>query len=577
MAPDAPEPQIAQPTPAPAPPSVLPAVIPLVRHVPSRRSFELRGFDPSNVRTAIDLPPYLVLGTLDEGSFTQRDDGWSAVFQGCEPDTRLRLAFHASRGVYELQETWRGIEGNRWTGSGTVPLDRIVGELLHLRFPAAWSIGLGAALQAISHVHSVAAPTHLPSLVGVPDGPMRTIVIPVARSSLRSVRATLTGIAAQKPRYPFTAEARLVTQVLQCDERLTADWLSAAKVLVERSVGQTGIAPLGKLECALASSGLATRALRRAVYLVCVTVPWAGLVDLLGTLSRASWLLPSRAGGTPHIDWTPLLLPAGMEQSGASVTLCSSDGSLGCEWLFGESCGRSLDATAEVAGSSAGAGEDLLRAAETAVQESKPVRLEQFLAASGFEKEADGSGELVGLGLLHRSSRLLKRRGFRGALAKALGERGEPFLAALEGGGSLEHSEWEDLVEAVGAAFHASSQVVVALSWEGGASWIREVAGVYLFTSTDWPTAGPFDSLQAALDGNDSFSQPTADSFLESKRLTKRKLLEIAAGIAVEETPIMVNREEYVLVDGELCLADEVDEEGGDDGEHDERQPEAGP
>ncbi|MBM4062029.1 MAG: hypothetical protein FJ265_13175, partial [Planctomycetes bacterium] len=62
--------------------AALAATIPLLHHVPARRPFPFESFAPANVRTADDLPPYLLLGALDPKSFAITPAGWSAEYRG---------------------------------------------------------------------------------------------------------------------------------------------------------------------------------------------------------------------------------------------------------------------------------------------------------------------------------------------------------------------------------------------------------------------------------------------------------------------------------------------------------------
>ena len=52
-------------------------VIHLPTHLPLRRK---HSYVPlTSVKTAVDLPPYLFMGPLDEASFTSGVAGWSAT------------------------------------------------------------------------------------------------------------------------------------------------------------------------------------------------------------------------------------------------------------------------------------------------------------------------------------------------------------------------------------------------------------------------------------------------------------------------------------------------------------------
>ena len=56
----------------------LPDSIPLPRHCPERVRFTWKDWDPTRVTHASVLPQYLILGSLDVGTFTRVHSGWSA-------------------------------------------------------------------------------------------------------------------------------------------------------------------------------------------------------------------------------------------------------------------------------------------------------------------------------------------------------------------------------------------------------------------------------------------------------------------------------------------------------------------
>lgn len=72
--------------------SELPRSVHLFRHTPARARFSWEEWDPALVRSAGDLPPYLVLGDLDPTSFLHSANGWSARWQGTEDDTHFDVA-----------------------------------------------------------------------------------------------------------------------------------------------------------------------------------------------------------------------------------------------------------------------------------------------------------------------------------------------------------------------------------------------------------------------------------------------------------------------------------------------------
>lgn len=547
------------PTPSPA---ALPPVIPLLRYVPTRRPFDLRRFDPASVRTTTDLPPYLVLGPLDESSFAIGAEGWSAVYRGSEDGTQLRLAYRLPHGLYSLHQTWQGIDGGVAGADGRLSLDRVVGQFLYLQFPTAWEQAASAALSAAYHVHCVATPANVPSLCGFPDGALRTVAFPVAVGALRSVWSRLADLAAQQPDYPVVAEARLVGQVLHFDERMTPAWRTAATSLLERSTAETGIAPLGPLECALAPNGLATRALRRAVYLVCVTVPFAGLADLLVRLAGPNGPICRAADPAPADELRPMILPPGLVQSGGTIDVWLPRQPSGCSWRFADPLGRAPGVSGADGDWSPERAEQLLQVAEHGGaaddEDCELVTLDEFC------DERDAGDDDARLGLLRRLPKLIKHRGFRAALQAEIGAAAAKILAAVRKGGALASADWHALIDDVPDLYDNLAKPIVTLSWDSetpmgssGASWIHELAGIYMFSSSDWPAAGPFDSLQEALDGNDSFSMATYNASLDSACLSEAKLRKLALAVVTEDGPVCVNGTDYVLVGRKLCPVEE--------------------
>lgn len=179
------------------------------------------------------------------------------------------------------------------------------------------------------------------------------------------------------------------------------------------------------------------------------------------------------------------------------------------------------------------------------------VTLEEFVATQDDDED-------VRIGLLAELPSLLAHAPFRAALVKELGADGEQVVAAIDNDDPLPEEQWDELANEVSGIYDALAENVLTLSWDSetplgssGASWIREVAGVYLFTSTDWPAAGPFLSLEDAVSGNDSFSMPTPNAELTGDLLDE-ELLEIARKVATEDASTWINGVEHVLVRGRL-------------------------
>ena len=99
---------------------------------------------------------------------------------------------------------------------------------------------------------------------------------------------------------------------------------------------------------------------------------------------------------------------------------------------------------------------------------------------------------------------------------------------------------------------------VLTLAWDGdfpgnsGANYLTRWHGLYFLRSSDLDPAGPFASLDQALD-LECFAVPTANPQLWSKVLPLRRLLSVAQGLLGEEgESVVVNDRPYVLRGGKL-------------------------
>ena len=60
----------------------LPSLYSVTEYGPTRKHFSGGDQNAAAVRTPADLPPYLVLGNLDETTFQSSSSGWSTRWQG---------------------------------------------------------------------------------------------------------------------------------------------------------------------------------------------------------------------------------------------------------------------------------------------------------------------------------------------------------------------------------------------------------------------------------------------------------------------------------------------------------------
>lgn len=91
----------------------------------------------------------------------------------------------------------------------------------------------------------------------------------------------------------------------------------------------------------------------------------------------------------------------------------------------------------------------------------------------------------------------------------------------------------------------------------GGAVWIKEFAGLYFSSSSDFDDEGPFSSIEAAM-GGDVFSMAAPNAELDSSVLSIEELKEIARSMEHpddDDYRIHLNEMPYMWKDWDLVPA----------------------
>lgn len=302
--------------------SELPRSLPLFRYAPERVRFSWRGWDPALVRSANDLPQYLILGDLDASTFERAAGGWSARWQGTEDDTHFDVAYKADAGRWEIRQTWCGLDGGFSVYPTRMPLDKVIAQALYMQFPRNWDSAAKSRLESEYQITYVEQPENAYTFCGIPDGAFRTIVFPIAVRNLRPVRQWIQEIVEESPlTYPITVEAKLVFQALNYLEGKAPDWTTQEAVVFNQSVIETGLAPQGFPVREAANDGSAAWTLRREIYFLFIGVPFAGLTDFLGRMVTDNG--PIRAVSDPDLrfELRPVVIPAAFEMQTESVAL----------------------------------------------------------------------------------------------------------------------------------------------------------------------------------------------------------------------------------------------------------------
>ena len=300
----------------------LPRSVPLFRYAPDRVRFSWQGWDPALVRSAEDLPQYLILGDLDPSTFQLSAGGWSARWQGTEDDTHLDVTYKAQAGRWEVRQTWCGLDGGFSTYPARMPLDKLIGQTLYMQFPRNWDREAKSQLETAYQITVVEQPDNAYTFCGIPDGAFRTIVFPMAVRNLRPVRQWIQDIIDKSPlAYPITVEAKLVFQALNYLEGKAPEWTSQEAVAFNQSVVETGLVPQGFPVREEASDGSAAWTLRRDIYFLFIGLPFAGLTDFLSRMASATGPIRTSADPDFRFELRPIVIPAAFEVQTDSVAL----------------------------------------------------------------------------------------------------------------------------------------------------------------------------------------------------------------------------------------------------------------
>jgi hypothetical protein len=300
----------------------LPSSISLYRYAPNRRVFTWEGFQPGNVTTADDLPEYLILGLLDLSRFQLSEDGWSARWQGVEDNSYFDVSYEARDRRWVVQQTWQGIDGGTSFYSSQVPLNKVIGQALYMRFPRDWDSFAKMRLEAEHQLTVIEQPEDAYTFCGIPDGAFRTILFPVAIRNLRPVQQWLMqAVESSHLTYPINVEAKLVFQAINYLEGKAPDWTTQDAVVFHHSVEETGMVPQGFPVREVANDGSAAWTVRREIYFLFVGLPFSGLVDFIERVSTENG--PIRLASDPALrfELRPVVIPAGFDIQTESIAL----------------------------------------------------------------------------------------------------------------------------------------------------------------------------------------------------------------------------------------------------------------
>lgn len=315
----------------------LPDSIELIKYSPQRTGFAWRSWNPSSVKSARDLPPYLILGPLDEDSVEISCCGWSALWQGTEPDTRFEITYSEDAQRYEIRQEWCGIDGGFCIYSSAIPLDTLIPQALYAGFPRKWDAQAKTTLEQKYQLTYVEQPEGTTFFCGIPDGAFKTIAIPVSVNNMRRSRDWINRVIDEFGlRYPVHVVAKLLPQAFNYLEGEVPEQNPNPGTLFFQSLDQTGLVPFGFPVREKASDGTTAYTLRRAAYVIFVGVPFAGLTDLLDALYAKNGSVRQLDDFALSIELQPLIIPAALEYQSSNLAYWDRERFTRCHWQFSE-------------------------------------------------------------------------------------------------------------------------------------------------------------------------------------------------------------------------------------------------
>lgn len=306
--------------------SELSEVVPLLRYAPRRSNHTWKPWDPARVRSAADLPQYLVLGGIDPTTFQLSSEGWFARWQGTEHDTHLDVAYKAKQSRWEVQQTWCGIGGGLSRYPSHIPLDKLIAQTLYMQFPSSWDRAAKSQLEIDYQLTLIEQSQNGYNFFGLPDGAFRTIMFPISVGNIRPVRRWIRNIIDEAPpQYPISVEARLTFQVINYLEGKAPEWTTQEGITFLHSIEETGLVPLAFPVREVAKDGSAAWTLRRDVYFLCISLPFAGLTDFLRRMLSENGPVRTTTDPSFRFELRPIVIPAGFEIQTESIAIWDED------------------------------------------------------------------------------------------------------------------------------------------------------------------------------------------------------------------------------------------------------------
>jgi hypothetical protein len=265
----------------------LPPVIGLPRCLPRRPAY--RKTRLGEILVADELPPYLLLGTLDRSAFQCSETGWSARWIGEVPETHVEATFDRGKRRLTLRQVWRGIEGGRSFIAGDDFGHAI--QLLYLPFPASWDSAMGARLEAAYGLKYFVHRADEVGFTGIPDGGFKTICVPVPVSRLADLYRCFEGMSCDaRLKSPVSGRLELRFGTINYVVGKSPAWTQDPSRLFAATFDGCGLMPLGLPQLEHGKDGSSAWTVRRLAYLATIGVPFAGVEFVVERLAERGFI-----------------------------------------------------------------------------------------------------------------------------------------------------------------------------------------------------------------------------------------------------------------------------------------------
>ena len=296
----------------------LPPVIGLPRCLPIRPAY--RKTSLSEVLAADELPPYLLLGSLDCGTFRSSDTRWSARWVGDVPETYVEATFERRERRLELRQVWRGIQG----GTSYTASDDFghAIQMLYMPFPEIWDRAMATRLESAYRLKYVPQREDEFGFTGIPDGGFKTICVPVPVRQLCELHRCFEEMRRDsRLKAPASGRLELRFGTINYVVGESPAWTQDPGRLFAATFEAGGLLPLGLPKLEHGKDGSSACTVRRLVYLASIGVPFAGVEFVVERLAERG-LIRRRSGNADSasdIEFDAFVAACAIELQGRSA------------------------------------------------------------------------------------------------------------------------------------------------------------------------------------------------------------------------------------------------------------------